>query len=139
MATPTVPVTPASGVTVRVQVVLSLLVRLLRVPFVTVTSLFAKLSGSMAPLKVAVNVRGPVLVRVLDVGLKLVRLKTLVSLFTVPVAAVPTLLATSVRVRLSVKVPLGRDDTSIPTKLWLALVTVPLPVSGVPPPLLLRV
>ena len=116
MATPTVPVTPALGVTLRVQVVLSLLVRLDNVPLVTVTSLFVKLAGSMAPLKTAVKVRGPVLVRVLGVAVKLLSVKPAVSLFTVAVAGVPVLVAASVRVRLRLTVPFPNPETSMPLK-----------------------
>ena len=51
-------------------------------------------------------------------------------------AAVPVP-APLLSVTLYVKVPLGRLVTLMPVTCWVAEVTVPLPVTGVPPPLLL--
>ena len=54
------------------------------------------------------------------------------------VAAVPVP-AVLASVTLNVRVPLGKVETLIPVTCWVAEVTVPVPVTGVPPPLLLTV
>ena len=55
------------------------------------------------------------------------------------VAAPPVLPYWLVSVALKVRVPSGSDETLMPVTCWVAKVIVPLPVTGVPPPLLLMV
>ena len=55
------------------------------------------------------------------------------------VAAVPVLPIGSVNVTLKLSVPSGNDAMLMPVTSWVAEVTLPLPVSGVPPAALLMV